>query len=122
MVLLLRATSINSGELSKPSANCLISVENLGVQQQLFLKTISEEWSVRRLEDAVRQSATAAVDSPSGGGKKVDVSEISQWQRSFTDFFHAPVSLKMNESGKGEMKITFKSKEELLKVLEAIRS
>jgi ParB family chromosome partitioning protein len=97
-------------------------VENLDVQQQLFLKTISEEWSVRRLEDAVRQSATPAVDTPTGGEGKVNTDEITTWQRSLTDFFHAPVSLKMNEAGKGEMKITFKSKEELLKVLEAIRS
>ena len=77
---------------------------------------------MRRLEDAVRQSATAGVDVPATGTPKVAVSEITQWQKSLTDFFHAPVSLKMNEQGKGEMKITFKSKDELLKVLEAIRS
>jgi ParB family chromosome partitioning protein len=103
-------------------ARCLISVENLEVQQQLFLKTISEEWSVRRLEDAVRQSATPAINTTEGAKPNVDLREISQWQRSLTDFFHAPVSLKMNEQGKGEMKISFKSKDELLKVLEAIRS
>jgi ParB family chromosome partitioning protein len=103
-------------------ARCLISVENTEVQQQLYLKTISEEWSVRRLEDAVRQSATPAVDIPTGRVSQVNANEITEWQRSLTNFFHAPVSLKMNEAGKGEMKITFKSKEELLKVLEAIRS
>lgn len=114
--------AIRDNKISMGHARCLISVENLEVQQQLFLKTISEEWSVRRLEDAVRQSATPAADVPSGVAAKVAVSEISQWQRSLTDFFHAPVSLKMNEQGKGEMKISFKSKEELMKVLEAIRS
>jgi ParB family chromosome partitioning protein len=114
--------AIRDNKISMGHARCLISVENIEVQQQLFLKTISEEWSVRRLEDAVRQSATHAVDTPTGGEGKVDTSELTQWQRSLTNFFQAPVSLKMNEAGKGEMKITFKSKEELLKVLEAIRS
>ena len=114
--------AIRDNKISMGHARCLISVENIEVQQQLFLKTISEEWSVRRLEDAVRQSATSGVDVPSSGTTKVAFSEITQWQKSLTDFFHAPVSLKMNEHGKGEMKITFKSKEELLKVLEAIRS
>ena len=114
--------AIRDNKISMGHARCLISVENNEVQQQLFLKTISEEWSVRRLEDAVRQSATPAADVPATGTAKVAVSEITQWQKSLTDFFHAPVSLKMNEHGKGEMKITFKSKEELLKVLEAIRS
>jgi ParB family chromosome partitioning protein len=103
-------------------ARCLISVENVEVQQQLYLKTISEEWSVRRLEDAVRQSAAPAIDTPTGGTSKVEASELRQWQSTLTDFFHAPVSLKMNEQGRGEMKISFKSKEELMKVLEAIRS
>lgn len=114
--------AIRDNKISMGHARCLISVENIEVQQQLFLKTISEEWSVRRLEDAVRQSATPAVDTPTGVEGKVDTNELTQWQRSLTDFFQAPVSLKMNEAGKGEMKITFKSKEELLKVLEAIRS
>ncbi|MEY4986863.1 MAG: hypothetical protein RL567_642 [Bacteroidota bacterium] len=114
--------AIRDGKISMGHARCLISVENTEVQQQLYLKTISEEWSVRRLEDAVRQSATPAVDIPTGRVSQVNANEITEWQRSLTNFFHAPVSLKMNEAGKGEMKITFKSKEELLKVLEAIRS
>ncbi|MEK6548273.1 MAG: ParB/RepB/Spo0J family partition protein [Bacteroidota bacterium] len=114
--------AIRDNKISMGHARCLISVENLEVQQQLFLKTISEEWSVRRLEDAVRQSATPAINTTEGAKPNVDLREISQWQRSLTDFFHAPVSLKMNEQGKGEMKISFKSKDELLKVLEAIRS
>jgi ParB family transcriptional regulator, chromosome partitioning protein len=114
--------AIRDSKISMGHARCLISVENTEVQQQLFLKTISEEWSVRRLEDAVRQSATPAVDTPTGRVSQVDANEITQWQRSLTNFFQSPVSLKINEAGKGEMKITFKSKEELLKVLEAIRS
>jgi ParB family chromosome partitioning protein len=114
--------AIRDNKISMGHARCLISVENTEVQQQLFLKTISEEWSVRRLEDAVRQSATPAVDTTTGRVSQIDTNEITQWQRTLTNFFQSPVSLKMNEAGKGEMKIAFKSKEELLKVLEAIRS
>jgi ParB family chromosome partitioning protein len=114
--------AIRDSKISMGHARCLISVENSEVQQQLYLKTISEEWSVRRLEDAVRQSAAPAIDTPTGGTSKVDASELRQWQSTLTDFFHAPVSLKMNEQGKGEMKISFKSKEDLMKLLEAIRS
>jgi len=114
--------AIRDSKISMGHARCLISVENTEVQQQLFLKTISEEWSVRRLEDAVRQSATPAVDTTTGRVSQIDTNEITQWQRTLTNFFQSPVSLKMNEAGKGEMKIAFKSKEELLKVLEAIRS
>lgn len=114
--------AIRDSKISMGHARSLISVENVEVQQQLFLKTISEEWSVRRLEDAVRQSAAPAIDTPTSGVPKVEVGELRQWQSKLSDFFQAPVSLKMNEQGKGEMKITFKSKDELLKVLEAIQS
>lgn len=114
--------AIRDNKISMGHARSLISVENVEVQQQLFLKTISEEWSVRRLEDAVRQSAAPVIDTTTGGTTKVEAAELRQWQSTLTDFFHAPVSLKMNEQGKGEMKITFKSKDELMKVLEAIQS
>jgi ParB family chromosome partitioning protein len=114
--------AIRDSKISMGHARCLISVENVDVQQQLFLKTISEEWSVRRLEDAVRQSAAPPIHVPASASKDVQVGELQQWQGQLSAFFHAPVSLKMNEQGKGEMKIAFKSKEELLKVLEAIRS
>jgi ParB family chromosome partitioning protein len=114
--------AIRDSKISMGHARCLISVENTEVQQQLFLKTISEEWSVRRLEDAVRQSAAPSIHVPASTSKDVQVGELQKWQGQLSAFFHAPVSLKMNEQGKGEMKIAFKSKEELLKVLEAIRS
>jgi ParB family chromosome partitioning protein len=114
--------AIRDSKISMGHARCLISVENVEVQQHLFLKTISEEWSVRRLEDAVRQSAAPPIDTPVGSSVSVKASELQQWQGKLAAFFHAPVSLKMNEQGKGEMKIAFKSKEELMKVLEAIQS
>lgn len=114
--------AIRDNKISMGHARCLISVDNIEVQQQLFLKTISEEWSVRRLEDAVRQSAAPLTEKPSGDGSKVDTDELRKWQGAFSSFFQVPVSLKVNEQGKGEMKLSFKSKEEMLKVLAAIQS
>ncbi len=114
--------AIRDNKISMGHARCLISVEDPEIQQQLFLKSISEEWSVRRLEDAVRQSATPPTDLPQGEKTSINANDLRQWQGQLAQFFQAPVSLKMNEAGKGEMKIVFKSKEELLKVLAAIRS
>jgi ParB family chromosome partitioning protein len=114
--------AIRDNKISMGHARCLISVENTEIQQQLFLKTISEEWSVRRLEDAVRQSATPVTDQSNSSQSSVNANDIRQWQGQLTQFFNAPVSLKINEAGKGEMKIVFKSKEELMKVLATIQS
>lgn len=78
--------AIRDNKISMGHARCLISVENAEIQQQLFLKTISEEWSVRRLEDAVRQSATPATDQPEGGKTSVDANDLRQWQGQLTQF------------------------------------
>jgi len=78
--------AIRDNKISMGHARCLISVENAEIQQQLFLKTISEEWSVRRLEDAVRQSATPATDQPSGGKTSIDANDLRQWQGQLTQF------------------------------------
>jgi ParB family chromosome partitioning protein len=114
--------AIRDNKLSMGHARCLIPVENVDIQNALFLKAISEEWSVRKLEDAVRQSANLdKLEKPAMGDVKVDGNEIKHIQSTFSQFFNLPVSLKVNSEGKGEIKLMFKSKEELLNLIEAIQ-
>jgi ParB family chromosome partitioning protein len=96
-------------------ARSLISLENAEIQNALFLKTISEEWSVRKLEDAVRQSSHIEVNPEDRSDIKVD--QLRTWQANLSSIFKLPVSLKMNDNGKGELKVSFKSKEELEKLI-----
>ena len=112
--------AIRDNKLSMGHARCLVSLDDLSMQQFLFTKAIAEEWSVRRLEDAVRQSATPLTGK--GQAERVETSEIRAWQSQLASFFKSPVSLKMNEQGKGEMKLTFTSKAELLRLLDSIKS
>lgn len=112
--------AIRDAKISMGHARCLVSVENPELQHVLFQKTISEEWSVRKLEDAVRQSAHPDLGKPEDA-KNLPLAEIQQIQKTFAEFFQSPVSFKMNEDGKGELKISFKSKEELLKLLKAVQ-
>jgi ParB family chromosome partitioning protein len=97
----------------------LISLENAEIQNTLFLKTISEEWSVRKLEDAVRQSSHIE-DSPVDK-MEVKVDQLRTWQANLSTLFKLPVSLKMNDEGKGELKVMFKSKEELEKLISLVQ-
>ncbi len=113
--------AIRDNKLSMGHARCLVSLEDTALQNSLFLKAMAEDWSVRRLEDAVRQSGN--MDSPTVGAGTVKISaqELQAWQASLKSFFKAPVALKINEKGEGEIKLSFKSKEELLTILNKVQ-
>jgi len=114
--------AIRDNKLSMGHARCLISVDDLEIQNSLFLKAISEEWSVRKLEDAVRQSANLdKLDKNPKDNQSVDSLELKNYMTAFSNFFQSPVSLKVNAEGKGEVKVTFKSKDELLKLIKVLQ-
>jgi ParB family chromosome partitioning protein len=113
--------AIRDNKLSMGHARCLISLEDTTLQNSLFQKALAEDWSVRRLEDAVRQSGN--MDTPAVGSSTIKVSaqELQAWQATLKSFFKAPVALKMNEKGEGEIKLSFKSKEELVAILNKVQ-
>ncbi|MFM6914636.1 MAG: ParB/RepB/Spo0J family partition protein [Aquirufa sp.] len=113
--------AIRDNKLSMGHARCLVSLEDTALQNTLFQKAIAEDWSVRRLEDAVRQSGN--IDTPTAGSANVKVTaqELQAWQSTLKSFFKAPVALKMNEKGEGEIKLSFKTKEELLTILNKVQ-
>ena len=104
--------AIRDNKISMGHARSLISLENAEIQNTLFLKTISEEWSVRKLEDAVRQSSHIEIANPVDKSE-VNIDQMRSWQANLSSILKLPVSLKMNDNGKGELKVSFKSKEEL---------
>jgi ParB family chromosome partitioning protein len=113
--------AIRDNKLSMGHARSLISMENLEIQNLLFLKAISEEWSVRKLEDAVRQSANLdKLEKPLVDEPLVNPTELKSIQSAFSQFFNSPVSLKVNAQGKGEIKLNFKSKDELLNLMKVL--
>jgi ParB family chromosome partitioning protein len=114
--------AIRDNRLSMGHARSLVSLENAEVQNNLFQKAISEEWSVRKLEDAVRQSAHQHEERPSGQAiAALHVAEIQALQSQLSSMFPLPVHLKISEEGKGELKFTFKSKDELIQFIEKVQ-
>ena len=112
--------AIRDNKISMGHARSLISLENAEIQNTLFLKTISEEWSVRKLEDAVRQSSHIEVANPVDKSE-VNIDQMRSWQANLSSILKLPVSLKMNDEGKGELKVSFKSKEELEKLISFVQ-
>jgi ParB family chromosome partitioning protein len=113
--------AIRDNKLSMGHARCLISLENATLQNSLFLKALAEEWSVRRLEDAVRQSGHMDAPATPTSSNKFSAQDLQAWQATLKTFFNAPVALKINEKGEGEIKLSFKSKEALLTILNKVQ-
>jgi ParB family chromosome partitioning protein len=113
--------AIRDNKLSMGHARCLVSLEDAGLQNALFLKAIAEDWSVRRLEDAVRQSGNIDTVATGSTTTKVSAQDLQAWQATLKSFFKTPVALKINEKGEGEIKLSFKTKEELLTILNKVQ-
>jgi len=110
--------AIRDKKLSMGHARSLVAVEKQEDQMELFDRCLQDEWSVRKLEEAIRRLGKSG-EIPQKG--IVNVNDIKKYQVAFSTFFHSNVSFKMNENGKGEIKIQFKSQEELDKLLKAIQ-
>ena len=113
--------AIRDSKLSMGHARCLVSLEDVSLQNALFLKAIAEDWSVRRLEDAVRQSGNIDTVITGSSTTKVSAQDLQAWQATLKSFFKTSVALKMNDKGEGEIKLSFKSKEELLTILNKVQ-
>jgi ParB family chromosome partitioning protein len=113
--------AIRDNKLTMGHARCLVSLEDAGLQNALFLKAIAEDWSVRRLEDAVRQSGNIDTVATGSTTTKVSAQDLQAWQATLKSFFKTPVALKINEKGEGEIKLSFKTKEELLTILNKVQ-
>jgi hypothetical protein len=51
----------------------------------------------------------------------VSAQDLQAWQATLKSFFKTPVALKINEKGEGEIKLSFKTKEELLTILNKVQ-
>jgi ParB family chromosome partitioning protein len=111
--------AIRDNKISMGHARSLVSLENSEIQNILFLKTMADDWSVRKLEDAVRQSSHTEVNLMGRSALKVD--QLRAFQANLSSILKLPVSLKMNDEGKGELKVSFQSKEELEELISFIQ-
>ncbi|MBB6003158.1 ParB/RepB/Spo0J family partition protein [Arcicella rosea] len=114
----LRDTRISMGH-----ARAIINIPDREQQLDIFQKTIADDWSVRKVEEAVRELANASLVNTAkkaiGGGVK---QEIRSLQFRLQAYFGAKVTVKADDKGKGEIKIPFTSQEELDKILLAIKA
>lgn len=104
-----------SGKITTGHARSLITIEDQSVQQKLLNKIIKLGWSVRQVEDAVRElgNSTSKKKPSKATSKDPFYDEISTRLRRT---FSTKVNIKPKAKG-GEIKIEYYSEEDLERIL-----
>jgi ParB family chromosome partitioning protein len=115
--------ALRDNRISMGHARAIVSVENPDSQLYIFKKMVSEDLSVRKVEELARQVAGGAVEdtkatstaSTSGAAR-----EIIQLQSRLSSHFGTKV--KVNSDGKkGDIRIPFLSVEDLNRILDILK-
>ena len=114
--------SLRDNKISMGHARAIINIDNPDHQIRLFNRAVDEEWSVRKVEEAVR-NLSDEVDQPTSTRRvTLPKQEMRSLQFKLSSMFGTKVSIKADEKHKGEIKIPFTSQEELAKILDVLNS
>ncbi|QSE96136.1 ParB/RepB/Spo0J family partition protein [Fulvivirga lutea] len=109
--------AIRDKRISMGHARALIGVEDVSIQLDIFKKIISQDLSVRKVEELVRQEGSTkkvAQKEPQETSK-----EIINLQHKLTSHFGTKIQVK-SDGKKGEIKIPFVSVDDLNRILEIL--
>ncbi|MEO9476327.1 MAG: ParB/RepB/Spo0J family partition protein [Cyclobacteriaceae bacterium] len=108
--------ALRDGKISMGHARAIINIENVDLQLDIFKKILSQDLSVRKVEELVRGSGK---EKPTAAPKSSDP-EISKLQTKLTSHFGTKISIKADANNKGEIKIPFVSSDELNRILDLL--
>ena len=114
--------ALRDNKISMGHARAIINIDDPNVQLSIFQKIIAEDWSVRKVEDAVRGLTVATmIDQSKTRKPNIIKQEIRSLQYKLSSLFGTKVSIKSDDQSKGEIKIPFASQEELDKILGSLK-
>lgn len=113
--------ALKSKKLSMGHARALIAIDKVEVQLMLFQNIVEQGWSVRKVEDWVRQYKNQNKKTPK---KKKTATrlppEIQQLQDDLARRLDTQVRFTRTRKGKGQLSISFASDADLNRILELI--
>jgi ParB family chromosome partitioning protein len=106
-------SALKSNKISIGHARALITIENQRVQEQMLDKIISEDWSVRQVEQAVKHLGSKSAKTGKILSKKDQKDlELLQLSNQLKNKLSTKVQIRRKAQG-GEIKIEYYSDEEL---------
>jgi ParB family chromosome partitioning protein len=114
--------ALRDNKISMGHARAIINIENIETKIAIFKKILEEDWSVRKVEEAVRELSTGN-DQSLRKDKKVSFpnQELNQLESKLRTYFGTKIAIKSDEKNRGEIKIPFTSQDDLNRILELLR-
>jgi ParB family transcriptional regulator, chromosome partitioning protein len=113
--------ALRDNQLSMGHARAIINIDNPESQLYLFKKILSEDLSVRKVEELARQLMSEHKEQPVKPAVSTPhIKEISQLQSNLSSHFGTKVSVR-SDGKKGEIRIPFLSVEDLNRILDILK-
>ncbi len=108
-------------DISMGHARAIISIEDIEQQISIYEDIVSNDYSVRVVEEIVRNLGNSQVEEkPTKKSPEKQSSGYEELKSQLTNFFNTKIQFSRNDSGKGKIVIPFKSDEELEKIISTL--
>lgn len=112
--------AVRQGRLSMGHARALAGAGDLLVQRQAFRDIMEKGWSVRQLEQYLRDQDRGVVSKPIDKEKKKLTPGLRDIEDTLARHFGAKVQLEHKSSGMGRISIPYSDEEDLHRILEVL--
>lgn len=115
---------IRAKKISMGHARALINLKDIETQLMVYNQTLKYDFSVRRVEEFVRELNHEEKKNQKAGEKAKPVrksaAEYESLQNHLSNYFHTDVKFLRNKKGKGKIEIPFGNDEQLERIIAAL--
>lgn len=107
-------------QISMGHARAIISVEDAATQLMIFEQTIKYDFSVRKVEELVRELNAGKKAKKEEKAKPTLPEEYQELKSQLSTFFKTNIQFSRSDNGKGKIVIPFRSDDELEKIISVL--
>ncbi|OBR66673.1 stage 0 sporulation protein J [Paenibacillus oryzae] len=111
---------VSRGTISMGHARALAGIKEVSVQKELAEETVSSEWSVRELEDAIQSLDSRGKKDQKPAKQKKRDPYIEHLEESLREQFKTTVKIKQQKD-KGKIELQYYNKQDLERLLELLQ-
>ncbi|WP_139990849.1 ParB/RepB/Spo0J family partition protein [Paenibacillus paridis] len=112
--------NVSRGTISMGHARALVGIKDVKVQKELADLVVSQEWSVRELEEAIQKLDSKQPDDKTKPNQKKRDPYIDHLEESLRERFKTTVKIKQQKD-KGKIELQYYSKQDLERLLELLQ-
>lgn len=111
---------IKDKKIDMGHARAILGINDPSAQLKIYDRILKNEYSVRKVEDMVRQFIETGSFEVKSSNPVAKLGEFGELKSRLTDLFGTKVNLSCQPDGKGKISIPFASDEELTRIMELL--